>query len=73
MEIDWNMLGDLPKNLWEESVNVVVYILNRCPTKVVKGMLPIEAWTSKKYNLTSQNIWLHCFLIYSFRKEKEAR
>jgi hypothetical protein len=29
-------------------VNVVVYVLNRCPMKSVDGMTPFEAWHGRK-------------------------
>jgi hypothetical protein len=29
-------------------VNVVVYVLNRCPTKSVDGMTPFEVWHGRK-------------------------
>ncbi|RDX78932.1 hypothetical protein CR513_40708, partial [Mucuna pruriens] len=34
----------LPKFLWKEAINTVVYLQNRLPTKAVKGMTVIEAW-----------------------------
>ena len=38
----------LPKILWSEAVSTTVYLLNRCPTKVVEGKTPIEAWSGRK-------------------------
>lgn len=38
----------LPGWFWGEVVNTTVYILNRCPTKSVKGMTPFEAWHGNK-------------------------
>ncbi|KAK4404232.1 Retrovirus-related Pol polyprotein from transposon TNT 1-94 [Sesamum angolense] len=32
----------------EEAVYTAVYLLNRCPTKAVQNMTPIEAWSDKK-------------------------
>ncbi|KAL0334838.1 UNVERIFIED_CONTAM: Retrovirus-related Pol polyprotein from transposon TNT 1-94 [Sesamum radiatum] len=32
----------------EEAVYTAVYLLNRCPTKAVQNMTPIEAWSGKK-------------------------
>ena len=38
----------LPGWLWGEAVATAVYLLNRSPTKGVKGMTPYEAWFGKK-------------------------
>jgi hypothetical protein len=38
----------LPGWFWGEVVNVVVYVLNGCPTKSVDGMTPFEAWHGRK-------------------------
>ena len=35
MEMARCMLGNLPNFLWGETVSITIYILNRCPTKVV--------------------------------------
>ena len=33
----------LPNDYWDEAVNYAVYILNKCPTKVVMNKVPEEA------------------------------
>ncbi|KAL5556508.1 hypothetical protein UlMin_038744 [Ulmus minor] len=38
----------LPKTLWAEAVYTAVYLLNRCPTNVVKNKTPVEAWSGRK-------------------------
>ena len=44
------MLADakLPKKFWAEALSTAVYLRNRCPTKAVEGMTPVEAWTGEK-------------------------
>ena len=38
----------LPNMLWVEAVNIVAYILNRSPTKVVRNQTQFEAWHKQK-------------------------
>jgi len=38
----------LPGYFWGEVVVTAVYLLNRSPTKSIKGMTPFEAWFGKK-------------------------
>ena len=30
---------------WGEAVATIVYLINRCPTKVVCDRIPMEAWS----------------------------
>ncbi|KAK4388734.1 Retrovirus-related Pol polyprotein from transposon TNT 1-94 [Sesamum angolense] len=50
MEMARSMLQEkhLSKAFWAEAVYTAVYLLNRCPTKAVQNMTPIEAWSGKK-------------------------
>ena len=34
----------MPAKFWGEAVTTVVFILNRTPTKALKGKTPFEAW-----------------------------
>jgi transposase InsO family protein len=38
----------MPSKFWGEVVSTAVYLLNRSPTKSVKGMTPFEAWQRKR-------------------------
>ena len=38
----------LPKHFWGKTVNTVVYLLNRLPTKAFKHKTPYEAWYDAK-------------------------
>ena len=38
----------LPHKFWAEALSTATYLLNRSPTKAVKGMTPYEAWTGEK-------------------------
>ena len=38
----------LPAMFWGESVNTVVYILNRSPTRSLDGKTPYEAWHGER-------------------------
>ena len=39
-------------NFGGEAVGTVVFILNRCPTKALKGQTPYEAWHGRELNVT---------------------
>jgi len=42
---------ELPKEYWVEVANIVVFLLNRLPTKAVDGKTPFEAWYGFKPRL----------------------
>ena len=50
VEMVRSMLSDskAPSRFWAEALSTAAYIRNRCPTKAVEGMTPIEALTGKK-------------------------
>ena len=38
----------MPIRLWGEAVTTTVFILNRTPTKALKGKTPFKAWYGHK-------------------------
>ncbi|KAI5314779.1 hypothetical protein L3X38_043955 [Prunus dulcis] len=38
----------IPFDFWAEAVNISMYILNRCPTKVLSKRTPFEAYSGRK-------------------------
>ena len=47
----------LPKTFWAEATNTAVYILNRCPTKAVRNLTPMEAWSREKPDVSHLRIF----------------
>jgi transposase InsO family protein len=41
----------MPATFWGEAVTTAVFILNRAPTKALKGQTPFEAWHGRKPNV----------------------
>ena len=50
VEMVRSMLSDskAPSRFWAEALSTAAYLRNRCPTKAVEGMTPIEALTGEK-------------------------
>ena len=48
---------ELPKEYWVEVANIVVFLLNRLPTKVVDGNTPFEAWYDFKPQLKNLKVF----------------
>src|SRR5580765_5080881 len=48
---------NLPKNLWAEAVNTVVYVLNRTGNSGHEGKTPYELWYDKKQNINHLKIF----------------
>ena len=44
--------SNMPSYMWGEAVRHSVYLLNRLPTKVLKGRTPHEAWSGRKPDLS---------------------
>jgi hypothetical protein len=42
----------MPVAFWGEAVSTTVFILNRAPTKALKGQTPFEAWHGRKPNVS---------------------
>ena len=42
----------MPAKFWGEAVTMAVFILNRAPTKALKGKTPFEAWYGCKPNVS---------------------
>lgn len=38
----------VPDSLWAEAINTAAYIRNRCPTKLLENLTPMEAWSFEK-------------------------
>jgi len=47
----------LDLEFWAEAVNTVVYIKNRCPTKVFDSKTPQEAWTGTKPDVSHLRVF----------------
>ena len=48
---------NLPKSLWGEAVSIVVYILNRCPTKILKNKVFEEVWSGKQPSVSHLKVF----------------
>ncbi|KAG8492529.1 hypothetical protein CXB51_009791 [Gossypium anomalum] len=48
---------NLPKTMWAEAVNTVVYIQNRLPTKALAHKTPFEAWFGFKPSLAHMKVF----------------
>ena len=59
----------LPKQYWAEAVSCAVYLLNRCPTKSLQGVIPEEAWSGHKPSVTH----LRVFGCVAYAKIPDAR
>ena len=47
----------LPHNLWGEAVATACYVLNRCPTKKLKEIVPIQKWTGDKQSVSHLKVF----------------
>jgi len=53
------MLADanLPIRYWAEAVFTAVYLLNRSPTKALRGVTPEEIWSGSKPNVAHLKVF----------------
>jgi transposase InsO family protein len=42
----------MPAEFWGKAVTTTMFILNRAPTKALKGKTPFEAWHGRKPNMS---------------------
>ena len=54
---------EMPKICWAEAVNTTIFMLNRLPTKALKGKTPFEAWYGLKPSIHNLNILVICVLL----------
>jgi hypothetical protein len=47
----------LELEFWGKAVNMVVYIKNRCPTKVLDSKTPQEAWSGTKPDVSHLRVF----------------
>ena len=59
MEMERSMLKakHLPNDYWTEVVACAAYIINRYPTKGFKNIVPEEAWSGRKHNVTHMRVF----------------
>ncbi|KAL8117736.1 hypothetical protein AgCh_015569 [Apium graveolens] len=61
-----------PNSFWAEAIHTAVYLINRCPTKAVKEMTPLEAWCRKKPSVSQLKIF-GCICYAHIPKEKRHK
>ena len=59
MEMARSMLKgkNLPNEYWVEAVSCAVYILNRSPTKIVRDMIPQQAWSDMIHSVSHLKVF----------------
>ena len=59
MEMARHMLHsrNIEVHLWDGEIHIVVYILNRTPTKAVMNITPEEAWSGRKPTMSHFSIF----------------
>lgn len=74
MEMERSMLKgkNLPNEYWAEAMACAVYILNRSPTKIVKNMIPQQAWSGKHHCVSHLRV-LGCIAYAYVPKEVRSK
>lgn len=63
---------NLAKSFWAGAIHIVVYILNRCPTKAVKNMTPFEAWSETKPSVKHFKVFGSiCYMVIFLLKNQD--
>ena len=62
----------LLKKFWVETVNTVVYLLNRCPTKALLNKTLIEAWNGRKSFVKHFKVF-RCLCYSQVPKERRSK
>ena len=59
MEMTRSLLkeNNFPNDYWVEVVACATYIINRCPTKIFKNVVPEEAWSGRKHSVTHMRVF----------------
>ena len=60
MEMSRSMLKgkNLLNEYWAEVVSCPIYILNRSPRNIVKGMVPQQAWSGKIHSVSHLKVFV---------------
>jgi len=64
---------ELPKYLWGEVVPTIVYILNRCPSKIIWGYLRRSLVQQLARCESSKSVWIYMLQTRAWEFKKEAR
>lgn len=62
---------NLPHTLWGKVVVTSAYVLNRCPTKKLKGVVPIQKWTRSKKSVN--HLKLFSYVCYNHVPDAKRR
>jgi hypothetical protein len=62
----------LPLQLWEDVVDIVIYLINKGPSSSMDGGIPEEAWTRKKVNYSFFNTF-SCEAFIHIDKENKTK
>eukprot|EP00253_Pinus_taeda_P012844 PITA_12844 len=66
----------LPHEYSAEAITCAVYILNRCPTKVVMKKIPEEAWSGQKQTVTHMRVFgcvAYAHVLDKIRKKLDSK